>query len=176
MVCYARRAASIAGIALVILLVFGRSAAHALDMAALMVAIGVVAGGTLLAALLVFVALRSVRRKRALAGGCVACQLKCQHAQVGTAGARGAVKIPPARLWLVSTADRVANGQAGVTPRPAVAARPAAVPARAAVTARAAVPSAVVARPAAVVLPAPRWPDAPAVEGAVARERAVTRV
>jgi hypothetical protein len=43
----------------------------------------------------------SVRRRRAVAGGCVSCQFRCQHAMTGPA-----MTGPGRRLWLVTTADR----------------------------------------------------------------------
>ena len=56
MVCYARPAGRMAAVVLVVLLVFGRHVGHFFDAAALTVAITVAAGG------------------------CVSCQLRCQHA------------------------------------------------------------------------------------------------
>jgi hypothetical protein len=102
MFCYARRATSMTGIALVAIVLFGAPTVHFLNVAALMTAIAVVAGGTAAAGALVFVALRSVRKRRALAGGCVACQLKCQHAMTSFGAPRAS------RLWLVSTVNRSA--------------------------------------------------------------------
>jgi len=99
------------GIALVAIILFGSPTVHFLNVAALMTAIAVVAGGTAAAGALVFLGLRSVRRRRTLAGGCVACKLKCQRAMTSF-GASGA-----SRLWLVSTVNRS-------TPTPDHPARP----------------------------------------------------
>jgi hypothetical protein len=80
MVCYARPAGRMALVVLVVLLVFGRHVGHFFDTAALAVAITVAAGGAATAAVLAFAAFGSIRRRRAVAGGCVRCQLRCQHA------------------------------------------------------------------------------------------------
>ena len=77
MVCYARPASRMAALLLVLFLVFGRSAAHFFDAAALMVAIAVSVGGAAVAAAVAFAVFRSVQRRRAAAGGCVSCQLRC---------------------------------------------------------------------------------------------------
>ena len=96
MVCYARPASRMAALLLVLFLVFGRSAAHFFDAAALMVAIAVAVGGAAVAAAVAFAVFRSVQRRRAAAGGCVSCQLRCQHAMTDQ----------PRRLLMVSTVDR----------------------------------------------------------------------
>jgi hypothetical protein len=96
MVCYARPAGMMAAVVLVVVLVFGRPAAHFFDVAALMAAIAVAAGGAAVAAVLAFVAFGSIRRRRAEAGGCVRCQLRCQHAMTEQ----------PRRLLVVSTVER----------------------------------------------------------------------
>jgi hypothetical protein len=149
MVCYARSATSIGAVALVAFVVFGRAAAHLIDVTALMVAVSVVAGGTAIAAGLIFLALRSVRRRRALAGGCVACQLKCQHAMTGTVASRagaGAFGAGAGRLWLVSSVDRGASAAGSASVRgPAIPDQRPVVPDQ---------------RPV-VKVPAPRWPDSP---------------
>jgi len=80
MVCYARPAGRMAAVVLVVLLVFGRHVGHFFDAAALTVAITVAAGGAAVAAAVAFAAFLSIRRRRAAAGGCVSCQLRCQHA------------------------------------------------------------------------------------------------
>lgn len=103
MVCYARPASRMAALLLVLFLVFGRSAAHFFDAAALMVAIAVAVGGAAVAAAVAFAVFRSVQRRRAAAGGCVSCQLRCQHAMTDQ----------PRRLLMVSTVDRGAGGPSG---------------------------------------------------------------
>jgi hypothetical protein len=80
MVCYARPAGLMAVVVVVVLLVFGQPVSHFFDTAALMLAITVAAGGAAVAAALAFAAFLSVRRRRAMAGGCVNCQFRCQHA------------------------------------------------------------------------------------------------
>src|SRR5580693_5017563 len=87
MVCYARPAFRMAALLLVVFLAFGRSAGHFLASTALIVGI---------AAAVAFTMFLSVRRRRAAAGGCVSCQLRCQHAMTEQ----------PRRLLLVSTVDR----------------------------------------------------------------------
>ena len=100
MVCYARPASRMAVVVLVVLLLFGRHVGHFFDTAALMVAITVAAGGAAAAAALAFAAFLSVRRRRAAAGGCVSCQLRCQHAMTEQ----------PHRLLVVRAAEREATG------------------------------------------------------------------
>ena len=139
MVCYARPAFRMAALLLVIFVAFGRPAGHLLASTALIVGIAMAVGGAALAAAIAFAVFLSVRRRRAAAGGCVSCQLRCQHAMTE----------PRRRLLLVSMVDRDAA-------RPAV---PAAV--RPAAPAVPAVPAPV--RPAAV-----RWPDRPAIRSGVA--------
>jgi len=120
-------------IVLVAWVVCGRALTHYLDIAALMTSVAVVFGGALVAATIAFFSFRAVQRRRVMAGGCVACEHKCQHAMTD--------RPAPTRLWLISTADRGAD-----------LARPAPVPVQAAVP--------VQARPV-VMLPTPRWPDRP---------------
>jgi hypothetical protein len=103
MVCYARRATGILSIAIVALFLYGADTAHLFDVAGLLISLAVVIGGAAVAAGAVYVALRSVQRKRALAGGCVSCQLQCQHAMTGDGGRRSAGSQ---RMWLVSRAER----------------------------------------------------------------------
>jgi hypothetical protein len=167
MVCYARSATGIATITLIAVLIFGRAAVHLLNVAALMVSISIVAGGTAVLAGLVFLALRSVRRRRALAGGCVACQLKCQHAMTDAASGFGAgdgvFAGRAGRLWLVSSVDRGAPAQRpaparrGVPERGPV--RGPAIPDRRPLVARQ--QPVVAGQMPVVVVPAPRWPDRP---------------
>jgi hypothetical protein len=96
MVCYARPAGGMAFVVLVVLVVFGRSAGHFFATAALMITIAAAAGSAAAAAALAFAVFRSVRRRRAAAGGCVSCQLRCQHAMTEL----------PGRLPVVSTVER----------------------------------------------------------------------
>ncbi len=99
MVCYARPAGRMAAIILLVFLVFSRPVSHYFNTAALVVAITVaiaVAAALAAAAFGVFLA---VRRRRAAAGGCVSCQLRCQHAMTEQ----------PRRLLMVSTVDRGAD-------------------------------------------------------------------
>jgi hypothetical protein len=104
MVCYARPASRMAALLLVVFLVFGRSAGHFLDSAALFVAIAVAVAVAAVAAAVAFTMFLSVRRRRAAAGGCVSCQLRCQHAMTEQ----------PRRLLLVSMVDRgAARGSRG---------------------------------------------------------------
>src|SRR5271154_3924629 len=109
MVCYARPASRMAALLLVVFLVFGRSAAHFLDATALLVAIVVAVGGAAAAAAVAFAVFRAVQRRRAAAGGCVSCQLRCQHAMTEQ----------PRRLVLVSTVDRGATSRPVAPPAPA---------------------------------------------------------
>jgi hypothetical protein len=110
MVCYARPAIRMAALLLVLFLAFGRPAEHYLDSAALFVAIAVAVAVAAVAAAVAFTMFLSVRRRRAAAGGCVSCQLRCQHAMTEQ----------PRRLLLVSTVDR------GAPSRPVAPAVPAA--------------------------------------------------
>jgi hypothetical protein len=96
MVCYARPAGRMAAVVLVVLLVFGRHVGHFFDAAALTVAITVAAGGAAVAAAVASAAFLSIRRRRAAAGGCVSCQLRCQHAMTEQ----------PRRRLVVSTVQR----------------------------------------------------------------------
>ena len=140
MVCYARPASRMAALLLVVFLVFGRSAGHFLDSAALFVAIAVAVAVAAVAAAVAFTMFLSVRRRRAAAGGCVSCQLRCQHAMTEQ----------PRRLLLVSTVDR------GAASGPVVAAAPAAPrwPDRPAIRSGAAARAAGRERAGSAVLPA----------------------
>lgn len=102
MVCYAQRLITMSCITLVAFLLLGKAVTHSLDVGSLLVSVSAVLAGTTLAAVIAFVSFRSVRRRRALAGGCVACTFKCQHAMT---------EARPSRMWLVSTVDRAASGQ-----------------------------------------------------------------
>src|ERR1700677_5061730 len=99
MVCYARPASRMAALLLVVFLGFGRSAAHFLDATALLVAIAVAVGGAAVAAAVAFVVFRAVQRRQAAAGGCVSCQLRCQHPMTEQ----------PRRLVMVSIVNRGAD-------------------------------------------------------------------
>jgi hypothetical protein len=152
MVCYARPAFRMAALLLVVLVVFGRSAGHFLASTALIIGIAMAVGGAALAAAVAFTVFLSVRRRRAAGGGCVSCQLRCQHAMTEQ----------PRRLLLVSMVDRGAAGGSRGADSPAGRAG-AAGPARP-------------AGPAA-----PRWPDRPAIRSSAAlrpagRERAGSAV
>ena len=103
MVCYAQRLITMTCIAVVAFLLLGKAVTHSLDVASLVVSVSAVLAGTALAAAIAFVSFRSVRRRRALAGGCVSCAFKCQHAMT---------EARPTRMWLVSTVDRATSGQA----------------------------------------------------------------
>src|ERR1700677_4267968 len=96
MVCYARPAIRMAAVVLVAFLVFERPVGHFFDAAALVVAITVAIAVAAVAAAAAFAVFLSTRRRRARAGGCVSCALRCQHAM--TEG--------PRRFRLVSIADR----------------------------------------------------------------------
>jgi hypothetical protein len=98
-----------AAVLLVVFLVFGRSAGHFLDSAALFLAIAVAVAVAAVAAAVAFTTFLAVRRRRAVAGGCVSCQLRCQHAMTEQ----------PRRLLLVSTVDRSAPVTSRSSARPA---------------------------------------------------------
>jgi len=173
MVCYAQRAITMSCIALVAFLLLGRAVTHSIDVASLLVSVSAVVAGTALAATIAFFSFRAVRHRRALAGGCVACTMKCQHAMTEVACTSAAHRPRPTRLWLISTADR------GATAAPVHRHAPAApVPGRAPATRvrgrapAAAVHSVAKARggtgrpdvppaPHVVPLPMPHWPDRP---------------
>jgi hypothetical protein len=99
MVCYARPAGRMAAIVLLIFLVFSRPISHYFNTAALVVAITVAIAVAAALAAVAFGAFLAVRRRRAAAGGCVSCQLQCQHAMTEQ----------PRRLLMVSTVDRGAD-------------------------------------------------------------------
>ena len=105
MVCYARPAFRMAALLLVVFVAFGRPAGHLLTSTALIVGIAMAVGGAALA----FTVFLSVRRRRAAAGGCVSCQLRCQHAMTE----------PRRRLLLVSMVDRGAVSGSRGADRPA---------------------------------------------------------
>ena len=156
MVCYARPAGRMAAIILLVFLVFSRPISHYFNTAALVVAITVAIAVAAALAAVAFGVFLAVRRRRAAAGGCVSCQLRCQHAMTEQ----------PRRLLMVSTVDRGANRA------PAADWAPAATRAPATTRAPAAARNPASARnPAAARLPVsavdhdasgPRWPDRPA--------------
>jgi hypothetical protein len=96
MVCYARPAGRMAAIILLVFLVFSRPISHYFNTAALVVAITVAIAVAAALAAVAFGVFLAVRRRRAAAGGCVSCQLRCQHAMTEQ----------PRRLLMVSTVDR----------------------------------------------------------------------
>jgi hypothetical protein len=96
MVCYARPASRMAAIILLVFLVFSRPISHYFDAAALVIAITVAIAVAAALAAVAFGVFLTVRRRRAAAGGCVSCQLRCQHAMTEQ----------PRRLLMVSTVDR----------------------------------------------------------------------
>src|SRR5580698_5359690 len=117
MVCYARPAIRMAAVVLVAFLIFERPVGHFFDAAALAITAAIAVAAVAAAA--AFAVFLSTRRRRARAGGCVSCTLRCQHAM--TEG--------PRRLRLVSITDRTPAA------RSAPAATPAAVGVRAVVPA-----------------------------------------
>jgi hypothetical protein len=150
MVCYARRATGILSIAIAALFLYGVDTAHLFDVVGLLVSLAIVLGGAAAAAVGVYVALRSVRRKRALAGGCVSCQLRCQHAMTDFPARR------PGGLWLVSAVERRPEPAGRPAERPpAERPQPVFVPLPR-------VPAERVRVRAAAGGVAPRWPDRPA--------------
>jgi hypothetical protein len=164
MVCYARPAIRMAALVLVAFLVFERPVGHFFDAAALVVAITVAVAVAAVLAALAFTVFLSTRRRRAQAGGCVSCTLRCQHAM--TEG--------PRRLRLVSITDRTPAARSAPAATPAAAGVRAVVPAGRSLPvvsingrpspSSSALPSA--DHRALVPLPAgpadPQWPDRPA--------------
>jgi hypothetical protein len=133
-----------AAIILLVFLVFSRPISHYFNTAALVVAIAVAIAVAAALAAVAFGVFLAVRRRRAADGGCVSCQLRCQHAMTEQ----------PRRLLMVSTVDRGVDRAPAATRAPAAARNPA--------SAR---------NPAAARLPVsavdhgasgPRWPDRPA--------------
>ena len=96
MVCYARPASRMAAIIVLVFLVFSRPISHYFDAAALVVAITVAIAVAAAMAAVAFGVFLAVRRRRAAAGGCVSCQLRCQHDMTEQ----------PRRLLMISTVDR----------------------------------------------------------------------
>jgi hypothetical protein len=130
MVCYARPALRMAAVVLVLLVILGRSGARLFPgqfggTAALMVAISVAAGVAVVAAALTFVAFGSIRRRRAVAGGCVHCQFRCQQAMTGAPERRpagqAAQREPASPRW----PDRPMYGSGAAAPPGGAAAQPA---------------------------------------------------
>jgi len=85
-----------AAIIVLVFLVFSRPISHYFDAAALVVAITVAIAVAAAMAAVAFGVFLAVRRRRAAAGGCVSCQLRCQHAMTEQ----------PRRLLMMSTVDR----------------------------------------------------------------------
>ncbi|MGH3190409.1 MAG: hypothetical protein ACRDPY_37275 [Streptosporangiaceae bacterium] len=114
-----------AALVLVAFGIFERPVGHFVDAAALVVAIAVAVAVAAALAALAFVAFLSTRRRRARAGGCVSCTLRCQHAM--TEG--------PRRLLLISITDRTPVAPSSVPASSAPASGPAAAGVRAVVPA-----------------------------------------
>lgn len=114
MVCYARPAGRMAAIILPIFLVFSRPISHYFNTAALVVAITVAIAVAAALAAVAFGVFLAVRRRRAAAGGCVSCQLRCQHAMTEQ----------PRRLLMVSIVDHGADRAPAATRNPAAARLP----------------------------------------------------
>lgn len=177
MVCYARPAIRMAAVVLVAFLIFERPVGHFFDAAALVVAITVAVAVAAALAALAFAVFLSTRRRRARAGGCVSCTLRCQHAMTEgpvrlrlvsiTDRSQPAPAVPPAAagvravvpagrsLPVVSVNGRPSHGHAAPAGRSSASSSP---------RHRTLVPAA--RRPADVPVPAesddPRWPDRPA--------------
>ena len=149
MVCYARRATWMSGITLGAILVSGQAALHVLNVTALVVSASAVFGGSTLLAGVFYLSFRAVRKKRALAGGCVGCRFTCQHAMTDFAGSPVAT-----RSWLVRTVDRGAPAAPVPVPHAPVPHAPVSVP----------------APRAPVMLPMPSWPDRPLMHAPPAPE------
>jgi hypothetical protein len=178
MVCYARPASRLAAIVFVAWLVFAVPVSHFFNTAALMTAVTVVTVGAAGVAVLAFATFRSVRRRRAAAGGCVSCQFRCQHAMTE----------PTGRFWLVTVADRrpaapaadglrAAPGHQGASGHPGAHGYRGPVPVRSVLTLLPlpAVRSAPVGVPAESCGPAaPRWPDRPAHRASQVSRRHLT--
>ena len=150
MVCYARPAGRMAAIILLMFLVFSRPISHYFNTAALVVAIAVAIAVAAALAAVAFGVFLAVRRRRAADGGCVSCQLRCQHAMTEQ----------PRRLLMVSTVDRGADRAPASDWAPAATRAPAAArnPASARNPAAARLPVSAVDHGAS----GPRWPDRPA--------------
>jgi hypothetical protein len=99
MVCYARPAGMLALLTVVASLLFGKSAGHFFDTAAIMVVVLVASALGAVASVFIFTVLMSTRRRRAAAGGCVNCRFSCQHAMAAQSR----------RPWLVNISDRGAQ-------------------------------------------------------------------
>jgi hypothetical protein len=113
MVCYARRAAWIAILGIIVLVMLGADQTHLFNVVGLMMTLAIVLGGAAVGAGITVLALRSVQRRRAATGACVTCRFQCQHAMTGPA---------PQRMWLISTAERATEraperATGGVSPR-----------------------------------------------------------
>jgi hypothetical protein len=113
MVCYARRAAWIAILGIIVLVMLGADQTHLFDVAGLLVTLAIVLGGAVTGAGLTVLALRSVQRKRAATGACVTCRFQCQHAMTP----------PLRRMWLISSADRGTQRREVFIPAPRIPVR-----------------------------------------------------
>jgi hypothetical protein len=121
MVCYARPALRMGAIILVLLVILDRSgvpllSGHFFGTAGLIAAITVAAAVVTVAATLGFGAISSLRRRRAVAGGCVHCRFRCQSAMTGRpqrpvlrAAQRPAAARPPVTARALGTGH--AEGQ-----------------------------------------------------------------
>ena len=122
MVCYARPAIRMAAIVLVVLVILGRAGAHLFPghffgTAALIIAVTAAAGGAAVAAALAFAAFGSIRRRRAVAGGCVHCQFRCQHAMTEQPRRRPVARAGQAEAATPRWPDRPARRAGAAAPR-----------------------------------------------------------
>jgi hypothetical protein len=97
MVCYARRAAWITILGIIVLVMLGADQTHLFNVVGLLLTLAIVLGGAITGAGLTVLAVRSVQRRRAATGACLTCQFRCQHALIPG---------QPQRMWLISTTDR----------------------------------------------------------------------
>jgi hypothetical protein len=114
MVCYARRAAWIAILGIIILVMLGADETHLFNVVGLLITLAVVLGGAATGAGLTVLALRSVQRRRAAEGACVTCRFRCQHAMTPA-------RSP--RMRLVSHVDRGAAQEPVLVPVPRIPVR-----------------------------------------------------
>jgi hypothetical protein len=150
MVCYARPAIRMAALVLVAFLIFERPVGHFFDAAALVVAIGVAVVVAAALAAVAFAVFLSTRRRRARAGGCVSCTMRCQHAM--TEG--------PRRFRLVSITDRSPSAFPAAPSSPVATPVPAGF--RAVVPAGRSLPVVSINGQPSPSPSYPRWPDRPA--------------
>jgi hypothetical protein len=114
MVCYARRAAWIAILGIIILVMLGADETHLFNVVGLLITLAVVLGGAATGAALTVLALRSVQRRRAAEGACVTCRFRCQHAMTSPRSQR---------MRLVSHVDRGPERQPVLVPVPRIPVR-----------------------------------------------------